>query len=303
MKDNFNIEYDLTLFDDGRIVGVVTHVCCGTYTTKEGVLHSYHDNKDFAFYLKKDANKDFCNDDKSLKCGDFKYEGNLVGTSTLRGTWGTFVTSQVSYKYPNGTFVMTPVASTGGAYGKVTDLITGLGIPEVLILLKDRENVADYDTTDSNGEYKLQNVWVGKEYTLVVSANDYEEQLLSCKIDKAEKDRGKEYNFSLKEKYPIVISTSPRDGAKDIPLTAVITATFSEPMDSSTINDATFLLNSKEGLRRKSKNSRGKRRKSVTGVVTYNDAKKMAIFTPASSSAIIQPMRPLLQRCKGYNRK
>ena len=70
MKDNFNIEYDLTLFDDGRIVGEVTHVCCGTYTTKEGVLHSYHNNKDFAFYLKKDANKDFCNDDKSPQmCG------------------------------------------------------------------------------------------------------------------------------------------------------------------------------------------------------------------------------------------
>ena len=30
MKDNYNIEYDLTFLDDGRIIGPVAHVCCGT---------------------------------------------------------------------------------------------------------------------------------------------------------------------------------------------------------------------------------------------------------------------------------
>ena len=283
MEDNYNIEYDLTLFDDGRIVGPVTHICCGTYTTKEGVQYSYHNDKDFALYLIKDPNKDFCDDKHTLKCVDYKCEGRLVGTSTLSGTWENIVSSQSSSHYPNGTIVLTAIASAGGAYGKVTDLITGVGIAGATVALKDKENTAETATTDSKGDYKLQNVWIGKEYTLVASANEYEEKSLSCRVDKTERDSGKECNFSLREtKPPTVISTSPSDDSSEIPLTAVITATFSEPMDSGTINEATFLLNSKEFVRGKSKNLRRKRRKSVVGVATYNATKKTAMFTPSS---------------------
>ena len=285
MKDsyNYNMEYDLTLFDDGRIVGAVTHICCGTYTTKEGVQYSYHNDKDFALYLTKDTHKDFCDDKHTLKCVDSKCEGRLAGTSTLRGTWENVVSSQASSHYPHGIIALTPVASAGGAYGKVTDLITGADIPGAMVVLKDKENTAETATTDGKGAYKLQNVWIGKEYTLVASANEYEEKSFSCRVDKTERDSGKEYNFSLREtKPPTVISTSPSDDSFEIPLTAVITATFREPMDSVTINEATFLLNSKESLRGKSKNLRRKRSKSVAGVVTYNAINKTAIFTPSS---------------------
>lgn len=60
----------------------------------------------------------------------------------------------------------------------------------------------------------------------MASANDYEGKSLSCRVDKSERDSGKEYNFSLREtKLPAVISTSPSDDSSEIPLTAVITAT------------------------------------------------------------------------------
>ena len=290
LKDNFGIIYDLTLFDEGtdagRVAGVITHVCCGTYTTKEGISYSYHDDKYLEIYLNKDINKEFCNDLPNQLCVDYKCFANLIGTSTLSGGWENIRRSQVSrssHIYSTGAFTLTAFESPGGVYGKVTDLATGVGVSGCSIKLKDKETSVETATSDSNGDYKLQHVWVGKEYTIVVSASDYGEQLLSCKLEKADKDRGKEFNFSLKETIPpTIVSTSPRDGKTEIPLTAVITATFSEPMDSSTITDATFLLSSKEGLRGKSKNSRKKRRKSVTGVVTYNAAKKMATFTPSS---------------------
>lgn len=283
MKDNYNIEYDLTLFDDGRILGAVTHICCGTYTTKEGVRYSYHNNKDFAFYLIKDTRKDFCDDKHTLKCVDYTCEGRLIGTSTLSGTWENVLTSQASYYNSIGAFVMTAVASPNGVYGKVTDFVTNVGIPGATVSLKDKEYTAEVATTDSGGNYTLQDAWIGKEYTLVASANDYWEKSLSCRVDKTERNSGKECNFSLNEtKTPIVIFTNPSDGSSEISLNAVITATFSEPMDSGTISEVTFLLNSKETLRIKSKKSRKKWRKSVVGAVTYDATKKTAIFTPAS---------------------
>ena len=39
-----------------------------------------------------------------------------------------------------------------------------------------------------------------------------------------------------------VVSTNPPSGATDVPADAVITATFREDMDSSTVNNTTFTL-------------------------------------------------------------
>ena len=292
LKDNFDILYDLTLNDNGMntgtITGVITHVCCGTYTTKDGILYSYHNDKNLAIYLNKDINKEFCYDLPNQLCVDFKCYANLVGTSTLSGTWQNVRMSQASRSsriYSTGSFTLTAFESPGGIYGRVTDSATGVGIlnSSIKLIAKVNELLVDEATSDSNGDYKLQHVWVGKEYTLVAFMDGYGEQSRSCKLEKAEKDSGKEYSFSLKESIrPYVKSTIPSDGKKEIALATDITATFSEPMDASTINDQTFLLNSKESLRRILKGSRGIRRKSVTGVVTYNAAKQMATFTPAS---------------------
>lgn len=63
---------------------------------------------------------------------------------------------------------------------------------------------------------------------------------------------------------PVVISTDPANGATNVALNKIITATFSEPMDPNTINSTTFLL--KQGAN------------TVPGVISYSG--NNAIFTP-----------------------
>ncbi|MEO8102392.1 MAG: Ig-like domain-containing protein, partial [Betaproteobacteria bacterium] len=64
---------------------------------------------------------------------------------------------------------------------------------------------------------------------------------------------------------PTVSSVSPLDGATGVAVTAAITATFSEPVNASTINAATFTI------------------AGVTGTVTYNPP--TATFTPSANLA------------------
>jgi hypothetical protein len=67
---------------------------------------------------------------------------------------------------------------------------------------------------------------------------------------------------------PKVDSVTPKDGAPQVPTTTRITATFSEPMESDTINKKTFLL-------------RDPSNKDVEGTtVDYNDVTREATFTP-----------------------
>jgi len=69
---------------------------------------------------------------------------------------------------------------------------------------------------------------------------------------------------------PTVISTNPLNGATGV---AVITATFSESMTSSTINTTTFLLTSPGPT-------------VVPGAVTYNTATNTARFTPTNALTV-----------------
>ena len=69
---------------------------------------------------------------------------------------------------------------------------------------------------------------------------------------------------------PLVISTAPVAGARSVPITQIITATFNEPMNASTISTSTFLLAAPGEA-------------AVTGVVTYSG--KTATFRPASPLA------------------
>lgn len=63
---------------------------------------------------------------------------------------------------------------------------------------------------------------------------------------------------------PIVMSTDPLNNETNVPLSKVISATFSHPMNPSSINDSSFTLKTGSSL--------------VSGVVTYSDS--TAYFTP-----------------------
>ncbi|HUQ48669.1 MAG TPA: Ig-like domain-containing protein [Gemmatimonadaceae bacterium] len=70
---------------------------------------------------------------------------------------------------------------------------------------------------------------------------------------------------------PTVLSTVPADGATGVSTTAPITATFSEPMDISSINGTTFTLKTTSGGT------------PVAGTVTFNNSTSTATFAPSSA--------------------
>lgn len=71
---------------------------------------------------------------------------------------------------------------------------------------------------------------------------------------------------------PEVVSTNPADGAANVSLTPPVTATFSEEMEPSTINNATFRLTDAVHA-------------SVAGTVSYSEPGHQATFQPSGSLA------------------
>lgn len=69
---------------------------------------------------------------------------------------------------------------------------------------------------------------------------------------------------------PTVTSATPAAGATGIATNATISVTFSEPMDVSTINSATFFLKTSGGA-------------LIPGAVAYTVATRTAVFTPTSA--------------------
>ena len=71
---------------------------------------------------------------------------------------------------------------------------------------------------------------------------------------------------------PTVTSVTPPNGTLVCPNTAIITATFSKPMNPATINTSTFTLTGAGGA-------------SVAGAVAYNTTNNIATFTPTAPLA------------------
>jgi Bacterial Ig-like domain len=66
---------------------------------------------------------------------------------------------------------------------------------------------------------------------------------------------------------PAVVSTTPADNAAGVNLGVVLSATFNQQMNLSTINTATFVLSDPSGT-------------LVSGAVAYDSVKFVATFTP-----------------------
>ncbi|MDO8132331.1 MAG: Ig-like domain-containing protein, partial [Candidatus Brocadiales bacterium] len=75
------------------------------------------------------------------------------------------------------------------------------------------------------------------------------------------------YILSFDTTQPIVISTSPVNGAAGVAINSNITATFSEAMQSSTINTDTFTVSNGSG--------------NIGGTVSYSGT--TATFTPSAN--------------------
>jgi hypothetical protein len=67
---------------------------------------------------------------------------------------------------------------------------------------------------------------------------------------------------------PTVISTTPADGAEEVPKDVTVTATFSEDMDPATVAESTFQLQGPGG--------------AVSGTVGYDAGTRIASFAPAA---------------------
>ena len=70
---------------------------------------------------------------------------------------------------------------------------------------------------------------------------------------------------------PFINSTSPHKDETDVAVNTTITVTFSESMDASTINNATFIVKLLPA------------NNEITGTVTYDDTTKTAVFKPAEN--------------------
>jgi hypothetical protein len=68
---------------------------------------------------------------------------------------------------------------------------------------------------------------------------------------------------------PKVINTMPADGATEVPITSLVSATFSEPMSSPTINTNTFTVKKADETT------------LITGIVSLSSDGKTAIFDSA----------------------
>ena len=68
---------------------------------------------------------------------------------------------------------------------------------------------------------------------------------------------------------PAVVSTAPAEAATGIPVDTIISATFNQQMNPSTVNESTFVLSDPESA-------------LVPGEVTYDSANFIGMFTPHS---------------------
>ena len=100
-------------------------------------------------------------------------------------------------------------------------------------------------------EYEISKIWA-RSFTTVLFLG-----ILLCGC-------GREQTVSP---VPIVLSTNPANGAKAVPVAQVITATFNQSMNPSTINSSTFLVTAAGGA-------------AVVGTVTFSGT--TATFTPTA---------------------
>ena len=163
------------------------------------------------------------------------------------------------------TFTIIPSASVSG-----TVTLNGVGLAGVTIswsVTNGSGGGGGSIITDSNGNYLLS-IQNGYTYTITPSMSGYTftPSSRTGTVNGADVTGQDFVGTGTDTTPPTVFSTNPADTATNVAVNTTITATFSEAMDSSTINTSTFTLSG-----------------GVTGTVTYSGT--TATFTPSSNLA------------------
>ena len=128
-------------------------------------------------------------------------------------------------------------------------------------------------TTLSSEKYNLPANTVGRYVRITVNGNTQNNYASITEIDVYGSSGGADTTP------PTVVSTNPTNGTTAVPVNASITATFSEPVNSSTITATTFTLKSENTTTTPATT------KNVVGTVSLSSDGKTASFKPSSNLA------------------
>ncbi len=128
-------------------------------------------------------------------------------------------------------------------------------------------------TTLSSEKYNLPANTVGRYVRITVNGNTQNNYASITEIDVYGSSGGADTTP------PTVVSTNPTNNATAVPVNASITATFSEPVNSSTITATTFTLKSENTTTTPATT------KNVVGTVSLSSDGKTASFKPSSNLA------------------
>lgn len=203
------------------------------------------------------------------------YTAEITTGLTAANFAGTTLTSNYTWTFTAIEFITTPmVISTSPTNGE-----TNVAINSVITATFDEPMDA---TTINTSTFMLNGItgtvdYDGTTTTFTPSADlnystTYTATITTGVKDLNGNDMASDYTWSFTTVSepdilpPAVISSSPIDGDIDVPVNSVITVTFSELMDASTITTETFTVNDGKS--------------NISGTVSYDDT--IATFTPSA---------------------
>jgi hypothetical protein len=190
--------------------------------------------------------------------------GSSSGTSLVTITIGSSSIEKTAYSSSNK--VMSDMAAAA-IPSNVYKIVFTISSPDHGTMVKEVIVAGQESITET---FSLPN---GKNWYFLVEAKDVSGNVVSSGVTTTDLNGGEVtlfiYMTALDETPPTVISTSPVNGATEVPITSVITITFSETIDSSTFDSTTFTLRNGES--------------DVAGTITFDGA--LVTFTPSANLA------------------
>ena len=179
-----------------------------------------------------------------IDMGAYEYPISVTSTNPVNGATGVAVDTAITATFSGEMDASTITTSTflvNDGFGNIAGTVTYAGTTATFTPAADLDYDIEYTVTITTGAQDLLGNSLQEDYI---------------------------WSFATPDSIaPDIIATDPSDGATDVVLNTLITATFSEPMDAATITTSTFLVNDGSG--------------NIAGTVSY--AGTTATFTPAAN--------------------